>query len=140
MTKRITTYEELLLEKHRLKLQLHGQKELLRQDIAGLKEQIKPVQSAISFLTKITTRDPENPLINGTVNSLIDSLVKNVLLARAGWFMKLAVPFFMKNFASHAIDEKKDKILKKIFSLFKKKSKKAESNGHYHYAESEEEE
>jgi hypothetical protein len=132
MTK-ITSYQELLLEKHRLKLQLHAQKELVRQDFDGIKESLKPVQSAIGVIAKLTTRDPSNPLISGTVNTIIDSVVRNVFLSRAGWFMKLAVPFVMKNFASHAIDEKKDKILSKIFSFFGKKNKAAKANGQYHY-------
>lgn len=137
MTKRITTYEELLLEKHRLKVQLHGQKELLRQDIDAIKLQLEPVQKAISFVGKLTTKDAGNPLLNGAMNTLIDLVVKNVVLARAGWFMRLVVPFFMKNFSSHIVDEKKDKILHKIFSWFNKKDKQ-DANGQLHEVEEEE--
>jgi hypothetical protein len=44
----------------------------------------------------------------------------------------------MKNFSSHIVDEKKDDILRKVFSLFKKKKKgdkTHESNGKMHPVE-----
>jgi hypothetical protein len=138
MTKRITTYEELMLEKHRLKLLLHGQKELIHQDINEIKDQLLPVKSAISFIGKLTTKDSSNPLLRGTMNTVIDLFVRKVLLARAGWFMKLVVPLFLKNYTSHVIDEKKDTIINKVFSWFGGK-KKENANGKMHHVEEEEE-
>jgi hypothetical protein len=138
MTKRITTYEELMLEKHRLKLLLHGQKELIHQDINEIKDHLLPVKSAISFIGKLTTKDSSNPLLSGTMNTVIDLFVRKVLLARAGWFMKLVVPLFLKNYTSHVIDEKKDTIINKVFSWFGGK-KKENANGKMHHVEEEEE-
>jgi hypothetical protein len=138
MTKRITTYEELMLEKHRLKLLLHGQKELIHQDINEIKDQLLPVKSAISFIGKLTTKDSSNPLLSGTMNTVIDLFVRKVLLARAGWFMKLVVPLFLKNYTSHVIDEKKDTIINKVFSWFGGK-KRENANGKMHHIEEEEE-
>jgi hypothetical protein len=138
MTKRITTYEELMLEKHRLKLLLHGQKELIHQDINEIKDQLLPVKSAISFIGKLTTKDSSNPLLRGTMNTVIDLFVRKVLLARAGWFMKLVVPLFLKNYTSHVIDEKKDTIINKVFSWFGGK-KRENANWKMHHIEEEEE-
>src|SRR4030095_14334246 len=102
-----------------------------------------PVKTAINFVGKLTTQDHSNPLINGTVNTIIDLLMRKVVLARAGWFTKFIIPFVMKNFSSHVIDEKKDDILRKVFSLFKKKKKNDQthqSNGKMPHPVEEEEE
>ena len=142
MTNRITTYEELILEKHKLRLLLHAQKEIVHQDIREIKEELAPVKSAINFIGKITTVEPGNPLINGTVNSVVDLVVRKLILARAGWFTKLVVPFFLKNYTSHLIDEKKDNIIRTVFSWFSKKKKNDtpnNSNGKMHPVEEEEE-
>ncbi|MEO5562284.1 MAG: hypothetical protein ABIR18_02590 [Chitinophagaceae bacterium] len=142
MTNKITTYEELMAEKARLKILFQQQKEIIRYDIGEIKEELAPVKKAINFIGRITTIEPGNPLVNGTVNSAIDLVVRKLLLAKAGWFTKLVVPFFLKNYTSHVIDEKKDNIIRKVFSWFNKKktgNKPHESNGKMHPVEEEEE-
>lgn len=139
MTNRIQTYEDLLEEKQRLQLLLQTQKEVIRQDINEVKEQLAPVRTAISFVGKLTTKEPTNPLLQGTLDTIIDLVVRKLLLARAGWFTKFIIPFFLKNFSSHVIDEKKDLILQKLFSFFSKKKKPEGSNGAMHHVEEEEE-
>src|SRR5690242_5323247 len=137
MTKPITTYEELLMEKNRLQALLRVQKDIVHNDIQEIKQELAPVKSAIEFVSKITTKEPGNFLLNATSNTLIDLVVKKFLLARSGWLTKVAVPFFLKNYSSHIIDENKDTIMSKILSLFKRKDK-AGSNGKFHHEEDEE--
>lgn len=120
MTK-IHTYEDLMLEKHRLKLQLHAQKELIHQDFREIKEQFEPVRSIISVFSKMLKKEPGNLLLTGTANTVIDLVLKKFVLARTGWFLRVVVPFLLKNYTSHFIAEKKDSILQKLTSLFKKK-------------------
>jgi hypothetical protein len=143
MTNTIRTYEDLLAEKQRLQALMQTQKQVIRQDIDEIKQELVPVQTVINFVGKLTTQDHSNPLISGTFNTIIDLVMRKVVLARAGWFTKFIVPYFIKNFSSHVIDEKKDDILRKVFSLFKKKKKDDnthQSNGkmHPHVAEEEE--
>jgi hypothetical protein len=143
MTNTIRTYEDLLAEKQRLQALMQTQKQVIRQDIDEIKQELVPVKTAINFIGKLTTQDHSNPLISGTLNTIIDLVMRKLVLARAGWFTKFIVPYFMKNFSSHVIDEKKDDILRKVFSLFKKKKKgdqTHQSNGkmHPHVAEEEE--
>jgi len=143
MTSTIRTYEDLLAERKRLESLLQTQKQIIRQDIDEIKEELVPVKTAINFVGKLTTQDHSNPLLNGTINTIIDLVVRKGLLAKAGWFTKFIVPFVMKNFSSHVVDEKKDDILRKVFSLFKRKKKgdkTHESNGKMHHAVEEEEE
>jgi hypothetical protein len=142
MTSTIKTYEDLLAEKQRLKALLETQKQVVRQDINELKQELVPVKSAINFIGKLTTQDHSNPLISGTFNTVIDLIMQKVVLARAGWFTKFIIPYFMKNFSSHVIDEKKDDILRKVFSIFKKKNKGDQthkSNGKMHHPVEEDE-
>ena len=141
MTSTIRTYEDLLAERKRLESLLQTQKQIIRQDIDEIKEELVPVKTAINFVGKLTTQDHSNPLLNGTINTIIDLVVRKGLLAKAGWFTKFIVPFVMKNFSSHVVDEKKDDILRKVFSLFKRKKKgdkTHESNGRMHAVEEEE--
>lgn len=136
MNASINTYEDLLQEKERLQALLQSQKQVVREDIRQIKEELAPVKSAVNFIGKMATREPGNPLLNSAVDTVIDLVVKKLVLGRAGWFTRLAVPFVMKNFASHAIDEKKDAILRKIFSWFGKKKNhddtQVEGNGKMH--------
>jgi hypothetical protein len=139
MTKSINTYEELMQEKERLKILFKVQKEVIREDINEIKEELAPVKKAISVGSKFFTKESGNVLLNATSNTLIDLVVKKFLLARSGWLMKIVVPFLAKNYSSHVIDDNKDTIIAKIMSFFKRKKDKASSNGTMHHEEHEEE-
>jgi hypothetical protein len=121
MTKPIRTYEELLEEKARLKLLLTAQKELVRQDINLIKMELAPVRSAISAVGKLATRENRYGILTIAADTIIDLVVRRVVLARAGFLTRLAVPFIMKNFSSHVIADNKDKIISKLSSWFGKK-------------------
>ena len=121
MTKPIRTYEELLEEKARLKLLLTAQKELVRQDIKQIKMELAPVRSAISMVGKLTTKENKYDIFTIAADTIIDLVVRRMVLAKAGFLTKLAVPFFMKNFSSHVIADNKDKIISKLSSWFGKK-------------------
>src|SRR5262245_40978422 len=115
MTKPIVTYKDLLEEKERLRLLLNVQKEIIREDIRGIGDEIEPVKSALSFAGKFVTRDNSNLLLNAGANKLIDLVIKKVILSRAGWLTRLTVPFLLKNYSSHVISENKGALLKKLF-------------------------
>jgi hypothetical protein len=125
MTKPIRTYKELLEEKERLKLLLSAQKELVRQDINEIKQELEPVRSAISSAGKFFTKDKTSWALSAAADTIIDIVVRRMILSRAGWITKIVVPFFMKNLSSHVIAGNKDKILSKLSSWFGIKS----SNG-----------
>ena len=122
MTKPINSYADLLEEKSRLKLLLSAQKELVRQDINELKQELAPVKSAISMVGKFATKDKGNWLLTTAADTVIDIILKKVVLSKAGFVTKLVLPFFMKNFSSHVIADNKDKIVSKLFSWIGKKN------------------
>ena len=122
MTKPIRTYEELLEEKARLKSLLTAQKELVHQDIKAIKMELAPVRSAIAMVGKLTTKENRYGMLTIAADTIIDLVIKRMILSKAGFITRLAVPFFMKNFSSHVIADNKDKIISKLSSWFGKKN------------------
>jgi len=121
MSKSITTYEELLQEEQRLTQQIKSQGLLLKADLEALKESLHPVGKAVNFINKMATRDHTGPLANFGIDFGIDLLVRKVILARAGWFTKIFVPFIVKNYSSHIVnDEHRAKFAQKIQNIFNK--------------------
>jgi hypothetical protein len=128
MTPQIKTYDDLLNEKQRLEQLLKSQKEIIRQDIQEIKEEFKPVKHAFSFISKLGTKDKSNPLLTATTDTVINLLVKKLLLAKTGWVTRLIVPFILKNFSSHVVSENKGSIMKKIFSIFGKRNQNGKAS------------
>jgi len=120
MNKSIKTYNDLLEEKQQLEVLLNAQRELIRYDMQQLKTEIQPAIKAVGLVGKMFTKDKSNALLNTGADTVIDLLFKKVLLGRAGWVTRLVVPYFLKNVSSHIIAEKKDTLLQKVFSLFRK--------------------
>ena len=133
MTDRINSYKELLEEKARLTTLLETQKAVLREDFQEIKEEFAPVKNAISVIGKITTKDNSNWLLTTAADTAIDLVVRKFILSKAGWFMRIILPFFMKNLSSHLIADNKDTIFNKISSWLRF----GKSNGKAHDAEKE---
>jgi len=122
MKRKIRSYEDLEREEKLLEELLLAQKELIQADIIQLKMQLRPATAALRFLSNITTADKHNPLLMQGANTAIDFILKKFILARAGWLTKALVPFFVKNYSSHYIEDHKQDIVQKIFSLFGNKN------------------
>ena len=117
MSRPIRTYEDLLIEKHKLQELLNAQRELIQHDIQDLNKSVKPVLNSVSFLGKFTTRSNSDLLLGSTTNTLIDLLVKRVFLAKAGWMKRLLIPFVLKNISSHYIADHKSDLRSKLLSV-----------------------
>ena len=132
MNKSIKTYEDLLQEEQQLMLQLKMHEALIREDIAGIKESLKPAGKVLNVLNKMVTRDHTGPFATFGIDFSIDLLIRKLLLAKAGWFTKILVPFVVKNYSSHIIsEEQRLKLAQKIQNFFNKirpKAKQAEAN------------
>jgi len=121
MSKSIKSYEDLLQEEQRLLQSLKTQEVQIRKDMAGIQEGLQPVGKVFSFFQKMATRDHTGPLTNFGIDFGIDLLIRRLLLARAGWFTKIFVPFIFKNYSSHIInEEQRTKLAQKIQNLFNK--------------------
>lgn len=120
MTNKISTYKDLLEEKDRLQTSLNRQKDVLRADIRGIKEEFEPVRAALGVLKKFTRKDSSNPMLNIATGRIISLVLNKLVLGRAGWFAKLAVPFLAKNISTHVIADNKTVILGKLATWFNK--------------------
>lgn len=121
MNKRIRTYEDLAVEQQRLVSLLKTQEATIKVDIAGVKEGLKPLGKAVEVVNKMATRDNTAPVLNFGMEMGIDLLIRRVILARAGWFTKIVIPFLVKNYSSHIIgEEKRELLIQKIKGFFKK--------------------
>lgn len=119
--RKIKTYEDLEEEKHRLMGILRTQEDLIKDDLAGVREGLKPFNNAVNVINKMATRDNTAPVMNFGLEMGIDLLVRKVMLKRAGWFAKIVVPFLVKNYSSHIIgEEKREALMKKVKSIFRK--------------------
>ncbi|MGV3656826.1 MAG: hypothetical protein ACO1NX_02695 [Chitinophagaceae bacterium] len=118
---RIKTNEDLELEKARLTALLKNHEEAIRYDMAGVREGLKPVNTAVKFINKMATRDNTTPVMNFGLEMGIDLLVRRFILRRAGWVTKIVVPYLVKNYSSHIIgEEKREALLAKIRGFFNK--------------------
>ena len=116
MSKRFTSYKELLKEKQQLEVLLEAQKQVIRCDVEEIKLKLQPVKETLEFVKKITTKDRTNLLLDLGSDIAINTLVRNFILSKAGWFTRLVIPFFLKNYSSHFLAEQKDKWLEKLKS------------------------
>lgn len=130
MNKKIGTYEDLLQEEQRLTGQLASYKELIKDDIAGIKEGLNPIKNVAKTVRSLFTRDDNGPLLNFGMNFGLDVFLRKILLGRASWITKVVVPYVIKNYASHLITEDQRKTVAKTVSKFLSKlmmKKKKES-------------
>jgi len=122
MKRKIRSYEDLEREEQLLEELLRTQKQLIQLDIQVLRDQLKPAKMALQFVSKITTVDKSNLLLNEGANKAIDFVLNKFILARTGWITKFLVPIFLKNYSSHLIGDNKVNIVEKLFSLFGRKN------------------
>jgi len=128
---KIRTYQDLVQEEQRLAERLKTQETIIRQDLAGFRENLEPVKKFFNTAQKMFTRDNRVPFFNIGLELAIDILLRRFILRKAGWIAKSIVPYLVKNFSSHVIGEEKRRLLvKKVRDLFAKiRPKQPQANG-----------
>jgi hypothetical protein len=94
---RIQSYDDLLEERRRLELLLQAQKELIRRDVAMLKEEFRPVQNALSAAKGVVSPRTDNLLLRTGLGIAGDLLLRSSLIAGGGWIARLVAPVVVKN-------------------------------------------
>jgi|GEM_PF-569061 len=102
----ITTHEDLMKEKARLKAQLKLHKTQLRQSVNAIKEELNPISQIAKTTKGIWNADTANPLIAMGVTKLTDLVLRKGLLRRAGWLPRLIAPVLVQKVATYLISEK----------------------------------
>ncbi len=119
--RKINSYEDLEKERERLMQKLRSHEELIKVDMAGVREGLKPFGKAMETVNKMATRDNTAPIFNFGMEMGIDLFVRKFLLARAGWLTKIVIPFLVKNYSSHFIgEEKREALMKKVKGFFQR--------------------
>jgi hypothetical protein len=128
MSKKIETYEELLVEKQKMEELFKVQKELVSYEMEDLKNEFAPAFNALYFLKKITQNNSENPALQTGIGMLIDLLSKKITKKNAGYIKKVIIPGVLKKYSSPLLAGYAAKLIQQLFSLLKKKNKGKETN------------
>jgi hypothetical protein len=131
MSKKIKSYDELLEERARLEELLKTQKVSVQSNFIVLKDTLRPIGNAtsnvVSVLGMIGAKKKTSPLVNLGLDFGTEIFLKRMVLARQGWFVRVFIPFIIRNYSSHLISEKKKPdFLKTIQKFFSKAKEKAE--------------
>lgn len=110
----IKTYDDLTAERARLEASLVLKKQRVVSDWEAVKIELEPVSNAFGVIGKMSHSSATSPLLKMGLKFASDVLLKNFVLAKAGWITRLAVPFVMKNYSSHLITDNSQGILSKL--------------------------
>jgi hypothetical protein len=117
---KIETYADLMVEKNRLEILLSIQKETILMDINQLKIEFQPTMDLLKFMSKITIKGKDNTLISASMNLISDFLLKNILLAKSGWIVRLVVPYLVKNYSSNTLAKEGTGLLPRLIAMITK--------------------
>ena len=88
MSKRFTSYKDLLKEKQQLEVLLQAQKQVIRCDVEEIKLKLQPVKEALEFVKKITTKDRTNLLFDLGSDIAINTFDKKFYSVQGGMVNK----------------------------------------------------
>lgn len=108
----IKNIDDLKAERARLKNEIELTRTKMRGSIDTIKEELSPARHVVNFLGDFLT-NRNRGLLNVGVGLGVDTIVRNGLLRRAPWPLRVLVPFFLKNFAGNVIHNNKDNIMQK---------------------------
>jgi hypothetical protein len=109
--KAIKTYEDLLQEEQRLTTHLATYKDLIKEDIAGVKQGVKdklnPVKKAKEKVLSLFSQEGRNgPALNFGINFVLDYIIRIIIPKQKSIWTKTVIPFITKNYVSHLITDK----------------------------------
>lgn len=102
---KINNYEDLILQRKKLEADLIQYRGIINHEVAALKHKFEPVSNIISFFTPSKNNNPNNKILEVGTNLGIELLVRQKLLAKAGWFTKLVLPYVLKKVSTRAIEK-----------------------------------
>ena len=116
----IRTYEDLEAEEKRLRALLYSHEANIKDSFSAVKDSLNPFTQAMDTAKRLFSRDKTNPMMGFGLDFGVDVLIRRLLLAKAGWFTKIVVPFFVRNYSSYVLNGyKRSKVIQKIVGFFK---------------------
>lgn len=119
MKTNIQNLEDVRAERTRLKNQIETSKTNLRHEFGAIKKELNPINQALGVVTDVLTT-PRKGLLSMGVGFGVDTVLKRVVLARAGWLPRLVVPFLVKNVATNYISKNKTSVVEGMLGWVKK--------------------
>jgi hypothetical protein len=102
-TRPISSYDDLLAEKERLKEILKIQKVQINKDLDEIREEFRPIVIASEVFGKLVKReDGKDTLVTTGTNITIDLLISK-LFSKSNFVLRLLLPVILKNLTSHYI-------------------------------------
>jgi len=121
--KKIETLFDLKTERIRLNIRKVQLENEIKNDFEALKESFAPLQLITDSAANMLV-NKNHGLVNSATSTLIDVILKNVLLRNAGFITRLVLPFIAKNTANNFVSDNKTKILGWIGDLILKAGSK----------------
>jgi hypothetical protein len=119
MKTNIQNIDDVRAERARLKNQIESSRTHLRQEFGAIKKELNPVNQALGVVSDVLTT-PRKGLLSMGVGFGVDTVLKRVVLARAGWLPRLVVPFLVKNVATNYISKHKTSVVEGVLGWVKK--------------------
>jgi hypothetical protein len=95
--KKIKNLDDLKLERFRLETLVIEQKQLLRSEVITLKKQINPFSFVEKWKDGLQHKLSDLPLGTVGVNQGVDLIVRDKILHKSNWMVRMVVPFLLKN-------------------------------------------
>ena len=128
--KKIETLFDLKTERIRLNIRKAQLEAEIKNDFEGLKESLAPMHLVTDGAANMLV-NKNHGLVNSATSTIIDLILKKVLLRNAGFITRLVLPFIAKNTANNFVAENKTKILGWIGDLILKAGTKKNKNHVY---------
>jgi len=135
MGRKIKNLKDLRAEQTRLKLELTVAEETLKEDLKWVREEMRPARIAGNLLNK-ALGNKQHGLIKDGVRVTVDTVVKDLLLAKSGWITRLVVPWVVKNLSSNYLADKSPEIFSVLRKLIKKARKSTGNHAPGHFDKS----
>jgi hypothetical protein len=102
--KKIDKYEVLQDERRLAKQKIKLLEQQIEEDIADIKESLNPIRMAGQAVKGLFSSQ-RSGLAGESIDLTVDALIKDLLLKRTNWMFKLAVSFFLKNYAKNTFSK-----------------------------------
>ena len=116
---KIQNLDDVRAERARLKNQIETSRTNLRYEFGAIKKELNPINQALGVVTDAFTT-PHKGLLSMGVGFGVDTVLKKVVLARAGWITRLVVPFLVKNVTTNYISNHKKSVVEGMLGWVKK--------------------
>ncbi|HRN48972.1 MAG TPA: hypothetical protein PK110_04635 [Niabella sp.] len=93
---KISSYEDLMVEKERLRTNIKYSKADISNSIEGIKDELNPFTGITRKTSELLSVKTSSPLISYGVSNAANFLLHKVILKNAGWLPRLIMPLVVK--------------------------------------------